>query len=152
MGWLSNHCWNLFKMSFSSGSEGCYYLSQRRWKERNDMLQCMLPQFLRQKTADGPTQARIQFKLLMQWMWMRKIMALLFVTQKSREWEWRKPYGIDFRHVSVGPKSILSWGLPVDLQNVFITIKVLIGLHEKVTVWDRHMPTLQGCRFSKWFH
>lgn len=63
--------------------KGGIYLPQRGWKEQDDTLQRMLSQFLRQKTADGTTQARIQFKLLMQWMRMRKVMALLFVPQKK---------------------------------------------------------------------
>lgn len=56
------------KCLFDLVLKGDIYSPQRGWKEQDDMLQHMLPQFIRQKTADGPAQARIQFKLLMQWM------------------------------------------------------------------------------------
>lgn len=49
------------------------------------MLQCVLVQALRLTIADGLTQARTHFQLLMQWVRMRKVAALTFVSQES--WE-----------------------------------------------------------------
>lgn len=49
------------------------------------MLQCVLVQPLRMMIAGGLTQARIHFQILMQWVRMRKVTALTFVSQESRE-------------------------------------------------------------------
>lgn len=68
------------------------------------MLQCVLPQPLGLIIADGLIQARIYFQTLMQWVRMRKVTALLFVSPKSWECEQLKLYGTSFRHLSVGPK------------------------------------------------
>jgi len=68
------------------------------------MLQCVLLQRLRLIIADGLTQSRIHFQMLMQFVRMRKVTALLFVSQKSQECEQWKLHGAIFRHLSVGPK------------------------------------------------
>lgn len=88
-----------------SDSGRCSYLSQRGWKEQNATLQCVLLRPLGLIIADGLTQTRICFQILMQWLRMRKVTALLFVFQKSRECEQQKHYGTSFRHLSVGSKS-----------------------------------------------
>lgn len=47
------------------------------------VLQCVLVQPLRMIIADGLTQARIHFQILMQWVRRRKVAALTFVSQQS---------------------------------------------------------------------
>lgn len=158
MGCLSKHCWNWFKMSFLSGIADAgrhYYLLWQTWKEQDAVLQFVLVQPLRMMIADELTQARIHFQTLMQWVRMRKVTALTFVSQGSWEWEKLKLLGptsdvyVLDQYPGTGRRNYVSF--PLFLHITLTAVEALLSQHKEVSIWDRQVTTLLGCCSSKKF-